>query len=313
MSQKSERLVNLTIALLATKRYLTKSEIFNSVAGYKGDAEARDRMFERDKDDLRKLGITIELGTFDPLFEDEAGYRIKPETYALQLKDLTTTQLNLLAKASAAWKEASLADAAHSGLRKLKSLGIDSDISSLPDFSITLPSPPEQINDVIEAVTQRRVITFEYLDEEYRSQLRKVEPYKLSHSKGHWYLIARDIEKDALRTFRVDRFASTVDISATSNAYQVDEVALQIEEEKRQRDPLKAVVAVRKGRGNSLRGQGAISSLDDDWDRIEVPYFDEERLIKEILWLKDDARIIEPVEVAQSLVMSLEKLVALHG
>jgi proteasome accessory factor B len=195
----------------------------------------------------------------------------------------------------------------------LKSLGIDSDISSLPDFSITLPSPPEQINDVIEAVTQRRVITFEYLDEEYRSQLRKVEPYKLSHSKGHWYLIARDIEKDALRTFRVDRFASTVDISATSNAYPVDEVALQIEEEKRQREPLKAVVAVRKGRGNSLRGQGAISSLDDDWDRIEVPYFDEERLIKEVLWLKDDARIIEPVEVAQSLVMSLEKLVALHG
>ncbi|MEY4469305.1 MAG: hypothetical protein RLZZ87_629, partial [Actinomycetota bacterium] len=78
MSRKSERLVNLTIALLATKRYLTKAEIFRTVAGYTGDAEAKDRMFERDKEDLRSLGIVIELGTFDPLFEDEAGYRIKP-------------------------------------------------------------------------------------------------------------------------------------------------------------------------------------------------------------------------------------------
>ncbi len=68
MSRKSERLVNLTIALLATRRYLTKSEIFRTVAGYEGEAEARDRMFERDKEDLRSLGIELELGSHDPLF-----------------------------------------------------------------------------------------------------------------------------------------------------------------------------------------------------------------------------------------------------
>ena len=71
VSRKSERLVNLTIALLATKRYLTKSEIFRTVDGYDGSPEAMERMFERDKDDLRSLGIVIELGTFDPLFEDQ--------------------------------------------------------------------------------------------------------------------------------------------------------------------------------------------------------------------------------------------------
>jgi proteasome accessory factor B len=63
VSRKSERLVNLTIALLATKRWLTKAEIFANVAGYSGDSEAKDRMFERDKDDLRSLGINIELGS----------------------------------------------------------------------------------------------------------------------------------------------------------------------------------------------------------------------------------------------------------
>ena len=85
VSRKSERLVNLTIALLASKRYLTKSEIFRTVEGYEGAPEAMERMFERDKDDLRSLGIVIELGTFDPLFEDEAGYRITPSSYQLDL------------------------------------------------------------------------------------------------------------------------------------------------------------------------------------------------------------------------------------
>ena len=74
VSRKTERLVNLTIALLATKRYITKSEIFRTVDGYEGSDESKERMFERDKDDLRNLGIEIEVGTFDPLFEDESGY-----------------------------------------------------------------------------------------------------------------------------------------------------------------------------------------------------------------------------------------------
>jgi proteasome accessory factor B len=68
VSRKSERLVNLTIALLATKRYLTKSEIFRTLEGYEGTTETKERMFERDKDDLRKLGLDIEVGSFDPLF-----------------------------------------------------------------------------------------------------------------------------------------------------------------------------------------------------------------------------------------------------
>ena len=69
--QKTERLINLTLALLSSKRYLTKSEIFKNVAGYSGSAETMERMFERDKDDLRNLGVRIEVRALDPLFEDD--------------------------------------------------------------------------------------------------------------------------------------------------------------------------------------------------------------------------------------------------
>ena len=66
--RKTERLINLTLALLATKRYLKKSEILTNVQGYEGTQEAKERMFERDKDDLRSLGIEIEVGDLDVFF-----------------------------------------------------------------------------------------------------------------------------------------------------------------------------------------------------------------------------------------------------
>ena len=68
-SQKTERLINLTLALLATKRHLSKSEIFEKIPGYEGSPETKERMFERDKEELRGLGIQIEVSNSDPLFE----------------------------------------------------------------------------------------------------------------------------------------------------------------------------------------------------------------------------------------------------
>ena len=82
-SEKNERLVNLTIALLATKKFLTKTQIFKAVVGYEGSSEATDRMFERDKEELRSLGIEIEMKSIDPLFDDEIGYRILPERFQI--------------------------------------------------------------------------------------------------------------------------------------------------------------------------------------------------------------------------------------
>ena len=44
--------------------------------------------FERDKDELRSLGVPIEVGNFDPLFDDEPGYRILSSEFALPAIDL---------------------------------------------------------------------------------------------------------------------------------------------------------------------------------------------------------------------------------
>jgi proteasome accessory factor B len=313
VSRKSERLVNLTIALLATKRYLTKAEIFKNVAGYSGDAEAKDRMFERDKDDLRSLGITIELGTFDPLFEDEAGYRIKPENYELQLKNLDATSIALLSQAGKMWREAALGQSAQSGLRKLRSIGINSDIDSVIEITTSSYSAPEQLSGLIDAITSRQVVSFEYLNTELISQVRRVNPYRLSNSLGFWYLIAWDIEKSALRTFRLDRFNSSVTASGKNNAFEVDLALLDSHEISQFGETRSAVLLVRKGKAPALRNEGEVFDHDSEWDRVELAYQSSKQLLREVLWAGENAIVLEPRDLRDELISSLKVMVENHG
>ena len=219
MSRKIERLINLTIALLATKRYFTKSEIFRSVEGYEGSAETKERMFERDKDDLRSLGIEIEVGSFDPLFNDEAGYRIKQEKYQLDLGAITSTEVSLLSLAAQAWQGASFDEAAQKALLKLNSMGVPSD-------SLSLPTAAHKINDgggdlplITKAIAEQQLITFTYVDSQLDRHQRKVVPVGLSSRSGFWYLSGVDQDVQEIRTFRIDRiegeatFATTRDTS----------------------------------------------------------------------------------------------------
>lgn len=312
MSQKSERLVNLTIALLATKRYLTKSEIFKSVAGYDGEADARDRMFERDKDDLRSLGIEIELGTFDPLFDDEAGYRIKPERYSLQLDQLNPVQLTLLSQASLAWKKALLAENAQTALRKLKALGIESDFENLAVDNLILPEAPADIPIILDAISEKRILVFDYLNAESQSESRKIAPYRLYRRSGYWYLIALDTAKEEIRTFRLDRFVSLSSTTGSAGAFTVQQELLNqhFESESTYR---KASIALRKGRGSSLRSLSTITEIDSDWDNCEVSYQDQEWLVRKVLWLGVDARVIAPFDLRDLVRDKLQQVVEAHA
>ncbi len=313
VSRKSERLVNLTIALLATRRYLTKSEIFRTVAGYEGEPDARDRMFERDKDDLRSLGIDLELGSYDPVFEDEAGYRIKPERYSIQLSNLTSLEMLLLSKAADVWRDASLSRASSTGLRKLKALGLDSDTDEIPDLTARFSEIPEQLLDVIDALSLRREITFDYIGSELIAKPRKVWPYHLSYSHNHWYLLAFDVNQQDIRRFRLDRIASVVTTTSSAHHFPADNEGVQAVHSQVSQEALVAKVSVRVGRGARLRRDASIISSDSDWDLLNIPYYDEDELLFNILWLGEDARIESPQEVKDALIAAVEDLVKTHG
>lgn len=312
MSRKNERLVNLTIALLATKRYLTKNEIFRNIEGYEGSAEAKERMFERDKDDLRKLGIQIEVGGLDPLFDDEAGYRIRPESYALSLRELTPTQVTLLSLAAQAWQDAAFTDLSQQALRKLTSIGLDTDSSQLPIMAPKLIGADENLRSALDALTSLTTIEFDYLNIQGVAQKRQLQVYGVQARKSHWYLIGLDTEKNAIRNFRVDRIQGVVTSIGKAQSYvippsfEITELELAIE------TPL-AVLQVRPGAGYQLRRMATTIETADDWDLLEVPIFDLGFVTSLVLWHGEDVIVSSPAQLKSAVTSALEKLVKLHG
>lgn len=313
MSRKSERLVNLTIALLATKRWITKSEIFATIDGYEGEAEAKERMFERDKDDLRNLGIDIEVGTFDPLFEDEAGYRIRPENYRLNFDQLTSREFSLIAMATQSWRGAVLDSSALSALVKLKSLGVDSDLDAIGASAPTITASDSNLVTVIDAIAQRRSISFTYRGPELEDQNRALEPYGAGTRAGHWYVAGRDLDRQELRLFRMDRIDSEVLPQGKNQSYEIPndfqmQTLLDFHTEN-----LSAVIRVRRDKAHSLRAISQMISDDDEWCTLSYPYSSESDLVRAVLWHLEDAYILEPASAVVSVQKALNEIVKIHG
>ena len=312
MSRKSERLINLTIALLATKRFITKSEILKTVEGYEGSPESKDRMFERDKDDLRSLGIEIEVGTFDPLFNDEAGYRIKQERYQLDLGDVTPLEISLLSLAAQAWQGASLDDAAQRALVKLSSLGIAIDEANLPHSVPFLSDEGLDIPKITRAIAEHQILEFRYRNYDLSLESRRVVPIGLSARSGYWYLAGVDQSIEEVRTFRLDRVIGTFTVKKGPKKFETPE-NFDSESLFERVKSVEATIDVRRGKGTSLRALAASTKSIGEWDQIQIPILDMKTLSALILWHGDDVYVHSPTDLREIIISSLKEISATHG
>jgi proteasome accessory factor B len=311
VSRKIERLINLTIALLATKRYLTKSEIFRTVEGYEGSAETKERMFERDKDDLRSLGISIDVGSFDPLFSDEAGYRIKSENYQLDLGNITPTEISLLSLAADAWQGAVFSDAVQSAVLKLSSMGIPADPIDIPGLSPKLANSSKDLEIITGAIGTSDFLTFDYLSPSLVAEQRTIIPIALSNRFGHWYVSGVDHGVEEVRTFRLDRIQGAITLHKNREPFEFpsDFELDQIETTSAARI---AVIDVRKGKGHGLRALSTSIKDLGEWDQIKIPIYTIEYLTAEILWHGEDVFVHEPSDLRENVVEQLQTLLANH-
>ena len=311
MSRKIERLINLTIALLATKRYLTKSEIFRTVEGYEGSAETKERMFERDKDDLRNLGIVIDVGSFDPLFSDEAGYRIKSEKYQLNLGEVTPTEISLLSLAADAWQGAAFAEAAQSAILKLSSFGVPADPIDIPGLSPKLTNSSKDLELITDAIAGSNFLLFDYLSTSLASEQRTIIPIALSNRSGFWYVSGVDQDIQEVRTFRLDRVVGNIVARENKDSFEfpvdfdLNHIDLSITNKI-------AVIDARKGKGHGLRTL-ATSVIDlGEWDQLKVPMHSIKSLAAEVLWHGEDVFVHEPSDLREYVIEQLEALVINH-
>jgi proteasome accessory factor B len=204
VSAKLERLLNLVAALLDTAVPLSADQIGARIEGYPEAGPSFRRAFERDKDDLREMGIPIRVeeipGSDPPL----TGYRIVRQEYQGRAPDLTPDELAALHVASNLVRVQGLE--ADDALRKL---GGAATTPATAAPLAALPSDP-RLAPLFQAATELALVTFRYKGAE-----RTVEPYRISFSRGQWYLAAFDRTRAGERLFRVDRIEGNVTVGAS--------------------------------------------------------------------------------------------------
>jgi proteasome accessory factor B len=197
---KLERLLNLTALLLAARLPLTADEIHRQL-DYPEDKAAFRRAFERDKEELRSMGIPIEVEPVPGRLPAIDGYRIPRDEYALRDPGLTTDELAALHLAASAVQVEGLSPTA--GLMKLGGLVGEAE----PDAGVrvaALPADPN-LGILFEAVSRRAPVELCYRDRE-----RRIDPWRLEFQRGRWYLTGLDHSHGEERNFRLDRIEGEV-------------------------------------------------------------------------------------------------------
>jgi predicted DNA-binding transcriptional regulator YafY len=284
-----ERVTDLVLVLLHTEQPLTLDSIANQVPGYPQEHAARRQAFERDKRLLRDEGIPVLTQRLEG--DEQYGYLIERE--AFYLPDLALEpdeQVALhLAVAGVHLGDPSGRDA----LLKLGAAGLG---EVRPIATLV---PPQALIDLFEAVRTRSITTFSY-----RGSPREVVPVGLWFRFGHWYLVAWDLARTAVRTFRVDRVDGTVEVRPGGHEVPDDidvRAALPEDPWRSEGDDLVTtrirVDAIEGPRVAEEVGNDKVESRDEDGSvvlRLRVTNFAAIRVW--VLGLVQHAEILEPAE-----------------
>ena len=215
-----ERLFSLVLALLATETGLTKTDILSTVQGYRqryrpgGDNASLERQFERDKDDVRELGVrieTIEHGA-DAGAAQFTRYRIPRVGYELpQDVRFTPQEIALLNLASLVWREGVQSGQSRRAITKLRSLGIEAD-EPLLAYTPRLRAREAAFDPLSDAIDKHQVVRFDYLKPgQERPEERELEPLALVQFGGRWLVSGHDRHRGGeRRTFLLSRIIGKV-------------------------------------------------------------------------------------------------------
>lgn len=333
----AERLLNLVIALVNTNAAMTKQQVRTAVAGY-ADApsdEAFERMFERDKDMLRALGIpVVTVGTGG--HTDELGYRIDQDAYALPPIDLTPAELGVLSLAAQFWQDKTLQTDITRAMVKLRAAGAgDPSVDALAGLAPSVRAVGDAYGPLMEAIEARRTVTFAYRAAYNGAVLtRHVEPWRIAARDGGWYLMAFDRDRRAPRVFRMSRIESRVRITGPTGAYEIPDFETDVMLGKTHGEVRQAVLAVRPERAGALRarakavpdgdredwlgrlpdggsGSGPGSDEATGWDVLEVPFRSLSGMASEAAGYGAAVVVLEPEAVREETVRRLRAAAAL--
>ncbi|MFJ6213587.1 helix-turn-helix transcriptional regulator [Streptomyces sp. NPDC092296] len=280
---KAERLMNLALCLMNTRRPLSKKELRDSIEAYReasagGSEDAFNRMFERDKDDLRELGLIIDID--ENSLDGEIGYVARRDRNRLPEIALDAEEAAALSLAARVWQQARLAGAASGGLQKLRAAGVPFDEAAAPEHSALEPRIPAReaaFEPLLVAARDRRPVSFDYRKAgAVQPEQRTVEPWALECWHGHWYVAGWDRDRKDVRVFRLSRITGRVRTRAggfTSDVPDHVDVRENVARFAGEGATTSARIRLRRGAAFPLRAKAlATVPLDADWDELEIPY-----------------------------------------
>jgi proteasome accessory factor B len=312
--RKTERLLGLVLCLLSSERYLTAIQIRAAVPGYPESFEAFKRMFERDKEELRELGIPLETGSNSAL-DEEQGYRIPRQAYELPEIRLEPDEAAVLSLAARVWRQAELAGAAAGALLKLRAAGVDAEETPQPGIEPRLAGEPA-FGPLWEAVRDRRPVTFAHRAAgRSEPQQRRLDPWGVVNRHGRWYVAGHDADRDAVRVFRLSRIEGPVQFTGPAGSVTVPEgtdVRETVREWDTQPSPQRtALLRVRGGAGHGIRRYATSVRPDGDgWDLIEAPFSDVGWHSEHLASFGRAVIVVEPADLREAVITQLKGALA---
>jgi proteasome accessory factor B len=277
-------------------------------------------MFERDKEELRELGIPLETGPISPLDGEDLGYRVQRQAYELPELVLEPDEAAVLGLAARVWHNAELAGAAAGALLKLRAAGIDTeDIGpdTRPGIEPRVHTTEPAFGPLWEAVRDRRPVTFAYRAAgRSEPQTRELEPWGVVNRLGRWYVAGRDRGRDAERVFRLSRVAGPVRFSGPAGSVTVPP-GIDVREVVRTFDSFPgrestAVLRVRAGAGYGLRrfATGPATPAADGWDTVSVPFSEPGYFADQVASFGADVVVIDPPDLRDAVIRRLKGALA---
>ncbi|MFM2024590.1 MAG: hypothetical protein RLZZ56_603 [Actinomycetota bacterium] len=317
---QSERLYSLTLALIRTGVGLTKEEIFSSIRGYRFDVEAAggidgnlqslERKFNRDKEDLRRMGLQLD-GAGSSEGDADYRYRISDDVYVWPKgTTLTSKQLQLLELAASVWEHAALSPEATSGITRLRAISAVGDRNLITGIAPRVNTVEPSFATLKRSIEELNEVSFRYRKADGSESVRTVQPWQLSHTHGLWMLLGWDEQRNAPRNYLLKRIHSKVE--RTSKSFE---------------RPAKESIEAAKGellshyQGNIARIQvtaGTTASMHfETHDKIDgvtsLNYLDLHLLAEELLEFGSSVKVIEPVELKSLIQDTLKQVIVNHA
>ena len=301
--EKVERLLSLINALLGAPRAISAEDLRSRVPGYPAEDASFKRAFERDKDELRDMGVPLLVETIPVSDPPLLGYRIRKDDYELRDPGLEPDELEALNLAAAA-----TGFAGGIGQRALFKLG--GGASAAPQAE--LPADPDLVA-AFTGVAERRVIAFRYHDVD-----REVHPYRLEFVRGRWYLNGFDRVRGDDRWYRMERIQGHIEVAGPPGAFErpIEAVpGLQLDPWVLggQAEPVVAQIWFDPLVAQSVRGDvpdGSITRDDDDGLLVELTVTNRAGFRSWLLSYLDRAEVLRPPELRDDVISWLTALAA---